>query len=439
MLLAVLLLGQALTPEMGDVAALHIDYVRPGVARAHVRPVHYVDSRGELHRIVVDLERDGNVLREDRNVVQFEANSATKRCQYSVGRNWIRLTLHGRGGEDGVGASVGHIPASVPVQLKSAHNKARWSGALGTGVSIDYQVLPGRVKEIITIGERPELGTSEAYLISWRWAASGLTPTLEDGAVVWRTAGKDAAMRMPKPVSWDAEQAPLTAFYRVDATTLAIVLDATELAAAAYPVTVDPTVDSSDASESASTFEDAFDVDDDGYHQAFILIPLPDLTGFTSIDAAYLKVYSASGGDEDCDVHCDALSAGSGEGWTSASGFAVLEALSFNAATASISANPSAGWNSYDVLGSAGTNGIAEIYDNDASPTDCSVKLHWTGDTPTPDGESAHLIYLGVDGSGLAFSSDTASGFEPYIEISYSGGPTMGQGTGSGTVGVLMP
>ena len=374
------LMAAALTPEMGDAPELHYDWVRTGVVRVHTRPIKYVDETGNLRRIAVDMSRDGTKLSESRNVLQFEADSETRSCWYRVGQNGAKLTLASRASESALGVALSVVDAAKPVQLKRARDQARWTGALGTGVFIDYEIENGRVKENIVFGECPDLAGAETYCVVWNWTATGLTPALENGAVLWKTADGAVPMAMPAPAAWDAAGVAIAAEYRLDGTSLAVVVDAAALAGASYPVVIDPTVDTSDASDSCYIYDNATA---DVATKLFVEIPaLPDLGGAT-VTAATFKIYGyATETSGSFDVYADATSA-----WSSASSYSALNSLSFNTSTSSGTSSTNNTYDGFSVLGGTTTGGVLKYY-TDSETGVLTVMFEYTGGSATPDSKS---------------------------------------------------
>ncbi len=181
---------------------------------------------------------------------------------------------------------------------------------------------------------------------------------------------------------------------------------------AACPVTIDPTVDSSDASDSVliGEYQGGEEI---LTAKTFIKITVPDMTGYT-VTGATLKLYGACDGIGGTgDAYCDVVSA-----WTSGSSESTLDALSFGSSTDSVAVSQSGVTQDVDVFGAAGY-GICKVYADDITGNTVTVMLKDDANTDVDDKE-AHEIWLGTyDDTGSEWHSDTDAN-PPYIEITYA-------------------
>ena len=417
---------------------LYVSFPEAGVVEAHSCMVAYIDDNGMRKPIdtKVQTEEKGGVTswHVRTNTLRFDATSDGYVHYWFSSNVGVLLQLEKMSSTSEESVELDSVVAREPTITVPTEDGVRLSSVLGSGVTIDYKITSGAIKDIITIEKLPVIdNNAKTYSVIWRWTASELTPILADNVIRWEHAKYGELLCFDRPYVYDAKGSLLQSEYVLDAERLYISIDADALRKAEYPVYIDPSVNSDSATESATTYEDSYDIDDDGYYEAFALIPLPDLTGFTSIDSATLYLYAVQGATIGFDIYCDDTGAAA---WNSSSNYSTLGGLSFNAATDSSSGATGTGWITYDVLGAIGTNGIAEIYDNDASPDNgATVKLTWTDETPTPDGAWPHEIKLDVESQPLTISSDTGS-YPPYIRINYTTDVVQGAHP-SGCAGVL--
>lgn len=419
----------------GDHWTQHVSCIRPGSIRCYSRPVWYVGEDGERYRIDKDVSLDGEDWRCDTNSIQFRL-TASGQTWYRTGQYGVRLSLRESASIAG-GSQVETVPAAIPTIAKSGHGLLSVTGAL-PDATIVYMVLPGVVKEAVVLEKKPKNLTGDSYVIVWDWVAEGLTPIADGDEIDWATAESATPMRFAPPHVVDVDGAVIPSTIEIDGQAIVLSIPAGALKDAKYPVTIDPTATTDDADHSNGV---AIGQDTDGdvwWGKSMGRIVLPDLTGFTTIDSASLYLYGLNAATSALtfDVHFDIIGS-----WASSDSIATLNALTWNAATDDDNGNGIVlGWAAYDILGSVGMNGIAEIYDNDPSGGTGSYLILDTTGTPTPDTKNVIALELGDEANPADEGVwSLAAGYEPYVEIVYDSAGAGSTGRiGIGSTGPIM-
>jgi len=143
---------------------------------------------------------------------------------------------------------------------------------------------------------------------------------------------------------------------------------------------------------------------------------MPGLHGASAITGARAGFYC---GEADADmtfsVYCNVVGA-----WTEASSYTTLEALSFGSATATSQlADTATSYEEYDILGSAGSNGIANAYNGTDTPNNVTVKLF--KDLSVTQAYKENFFLLGTYSTDYVTFHDNDDANPPYIEIDYTG------------------
>jgi len=294
---------------------------------------------------------------------------------YTLKDHFVRLTAMTRGATS---ANYASAPAS---------RKNTLTTRAMAGVTIVHKVLPGRVKETITLG-------SPGAFLAWA-VESNLTPAYIDGALAWQSNGSTVLV-FEAPVAWDSIGTPVPCWYDLSGDTLSIGLDDVD---AVYPVTIDPTVttDQGDATANRSTFEpDYGEHGETGYKSAYMKVTLPDLTDQTLTAATWSGYVSArhGGAQNTGDWFCDVVGA-----WSESTGYAALEALSFNAACGTASAVPDTGnWHELNIFGNA-SKGLSKAYTDSSTPDPATIKIN--SDQAVTPSDQTTIVAIGVtEGAG---------------------------------------
>jgi RHS repeat-associated protein len=200
------------------------------VAKISAGPVNYRDGAGDWQPIDTALRADGGGgLQTTAAAAELSLpQGLDDPVKVADGSRWVSFALDG---------------ADPDVTATAAGSTATYGGVLD-GVDASYAAQPNGVKETLTIADGSAPSTYR-FAID---ASAGLTPSLrDDGAVVFRDGDGAPRFRLPAPTVQDADAAAATTSHVAyhladDHQTLSVVVDPAWLAAAAFPVEVDPTV-----------------------------------------------------------------------------------------------------------------------------------------------------------------------------------------------------
>lgn len=389
-------------------------------ARVHTRPKYYADSSGILLPIdsafVVKTDRNDCTANTFEITVQ---NNGTTRAE--LGKYYLEYTPIKKQG----GAAKPPIVITDAGKSDTIRHGTAWEDA---DVEVQFQNLPGTLKETIIVAKRP--AAPSAFLYAYN---SNLTPTLEGGRIVWRDGGL-VVFRNDELVVVDADEKNGPAHYSLDSdsATLEIVPDFGWMQQAAYPVSIDPTTTTEQAGCTAnvSLRDIVHDGEDDEYERAYIRFALPELD-IDTMSAATLYLYQQTGNAGfTVTVYCSNTAS-----WTEATGYATIDALSFDASTGSTYISSATGWKTWNVLGATATNGLMKVYEDSTTPGYCTVKLQKTASAVEA---SSAVVVLGINAiSVTTFYPRTNATYYPYLEFTYTlnaGAPTTRiprQGCGS--------
>ncbi|MEW2626097.1 DNRLRE domain-containing protein [Streptomyces sp. NPDC048106] len=218
---------------------------------------------------------------------------------------------------DGHAVTVGLAGAGRRLKPEAKGSTVTYRNAVA-GADLSYELGPGRVKENITLAERPAGPLSFTFTL----ATDGLTPRAgKDGSIGFYGEGPDAVLVIPAPFMRDAKKDARSPFGFVHSTAvkqklsrhgkawkLTVTPDAKWLAAnqRQYPVTIDPTIaiaptpdEAQDVMISSDGPETNYDDNwrlsvgntDTGSSRALLKFPLPDIPDGTQLDSADLKLY----------------------------------------------------------------------------------------------------------------------------------------------------
>lgn len=171
-------------------------------------------------------------------------------------------------GEDrGIGLRYEHSPSGryLDIRLegypKSAGNKQGRSVSFApkTGMEVIYEPRESAVKETIIL-QHPPLTNIFTFKIN----AKGLFPRDEDGEILFGAEDHPQHFRLEKATAFDAfgSELPANLSLSKDKSRVLLELDADRMAAARYPVTIDPTVIAGDALTGGSHARRLFETSD---------------------------------------------------------------------------------------------------------------------------------------------------------------------------------
>lgn len=400
----------------------------------HSWPVWYPDpSTGELRRIdtaisdTIDLKRLVPAYGNDSNLIRFLVNESGESL-YSLGAHSLRLWMDEA---RCVAKSTKYdeiIERAVhPENIVVDNSTVIMSGVLRY-TAIQYDVMPGKIKETLTVDMQPMTAGVSNVRYTWGYDTT-LQPFLSGNEIAWCHDGA-TVFRCPSPKACDAIGRDLPCEYELHDSRLSVVFDPEVLENAAYPIMIDPavTTDQGDAIYNRSVGDE----DDETWKSCYAQFALPDLSGImTWIDWAIFTVnVTTAAAPYSVDVYCDSVvDTGS---WNESASGESLAALTFNGAIAgdSISAT---GSKVFDIAGSVAVgHGIRKIYSDDQSPGNASVKIALDPQsTEVNDIEKTAFTIGGTVGmpadGNIIMSPRTDATYYWRVEIGYS----LASGTGS--------
>ncbi|MCW2985301.1 MAG: hypothetical protein JWR63_2871 [Conexibacter sp.] len=199
-------------------------------AQIWASPVNYRDAHGDWKPIDTDLTSDGNGGLETTDAAAAVSlpESLADPTKVTAGSRWVSFTLDGAA-QDATPVADGPT--------------ATYDDVLD-GVDAAYKAQPLGVKETLTLADATAPATYH-YTLD---ASAGLTPELrDDGAVAFRDANGVTRFWLPAPtVQENGADSPTAehVVYRLsaDKQTLTVAVDPDWLAAAAFPVKIDPSI-----------------------------------------------------------------------------------------------------------------------------------------------------------------------------------------------------
>ena len=349
----------------------------------HARPVWQVSDSGALAPIstAVDsgIETLKQVWKADGNTVRFRVNEDGL-CVYKAGQHVLRARPIKSQAEATDGSTLADADQVKPTETTAQTDRVVQIGSFSS-VRFEHVVEPGAIKEIAWLDSPPTgIATARWYVLAYRWDSDALTPTIVNGDVIWKTKAGKAIFRWPAPVVTDATGKELRANYRIRAANpnvIAVLVNATDLRAATYPVALDPTTTTGSGASTAgrSRVSTIISGADRRYQDHFFLITLPDMTGNT-ITAAQLQVYG--GGSSSVATNVYAFKTATS--WNGSSNLTTMNSVAGDRGTALVSSYTSwssSTWHYFDILGDSG-KGVVKIYNANINPGACTFSLAWT-------------------------------------------------------------
>jgi len=398
-----------------DLIDLYCDQPQAGVINVYSRAIKYRRDDGTIQR--VQPEWVGNESRGDRFKARKRSDGG---MSYHFGDDHLTFlspTIMPGGTSRDVIAESSFIEPSDP--------------------TVRHDLFPGGVKETITLTEPPR--AQRDFRVRWDMLLSQRIRTrlVNDQLVIEDTAGNFMARILPI-IAVDAKGRRIQANLRIVGNTLEASFAGNwfDDSNRAYPVEIDPTVDTDPAAAILfSTYENV-PFDPIQYRTAWMKILLPTFSAGTTIDSAVFKDYCTSWGGRDPTTNNKFTSDTS---WTEASNVATMEAITTaaGAALTTTAVTASGAWYDHTVTGDA-FSGMIKLYaDTNNAPGACTVILDANGNGATSISSGASTYSLGEE----SYDSCNFDGYngtnKPYITITYTGSLQV-QAGGSGTVGVLM-
>ncbi|GEK04587.1 hypothetical protein TNCT1_68630 [Streptomyces sp. 1-11] len=256
---------------------------------------------------------DPKVGKSTRKGFEFaNTTNATRSWFGDSARELVRVESAG-----GHAVTVGLEGAGKTLKPVAKENTVTYRDAVA-GADLSYEVGPGRVKENITLAERPTGPVSFTFTLD----TDGLTPkAAKDGSVAFYGEAPQPVLVIPAPFMTDARKDARSPYGFTYSTAvgqklsrdargwkLTVTPDAKWLAAKErqYPVTVDPTIAIAPTPSQAQDVMISSDGPDTNYDdnwrlsvgntstgssRALLRFPLPDVPAGTKLDSADLNLY----------------------------------------------------------------------------------------------------------------------------------------------------
>lgn len=348
----------------------------------HARPVWRVDDAGALAPIstAVDsgIETLKQVWRADANTVRFRVTEDGL-CVYKAGHHVLRVKPIKSQAEATDGSTLANADQIKPTDTTTQTDRIVQRGSF-SDIRFEHIVEPGSIKEIAWLDAAPAgIATARWYVLAYRWDSDTLTPTIVNGDVLWKTADEKAIFRWPAPVVTDATGKDLRANYRMRVAfpnIIAVLVNATDLRVATYPVALDPTTTTGSggglANRSIRTSNTL-----KKYKKAFLKITLPDMTGNT-VTAATADFYRTDSDAAVSSISTYARAVADTGAWDETSTYTTLDALSLGTAISTgqtIATGIST--KTFDLFGDS-TKGISKFYTDYPSGGNCTIAFEWT-------------------------------------------------------------
>lgn len=402
----------------------------PGLRRviAHGRPVWYVTDGGLLAPVSARL----NGLEAEANTVRFRMTE-TGAAIYRVGQHTLRARPQRVQAEATDGTATRDVEYTAPAVTEATEAAIIQRGSVAD-LRVEHRVSPGEIKEIVWLDAAPAgIESARWWVMTYHWESETLTPTLVGGAILWRDAAQRVILRWPAPLVTDALGRELRANYRIVArlpNVVALIVNATDLRAAVYPVAVDPTTTTGSSANTASRARVSaiISATNREYESCYTLITLPDMTGNT-VTAAELQLRA---GAVESALSCDIYGCKNGTTWDATSNLTTMNSVRSGMGTVLQSAFTgwsANAWNYFDVLGDS-TKGVAKIYTDNANPGACTFSVRWPASGRTMN---TTLINMRVGDQDIPNEVNMANHQDatnyPRVEIDY----TTGGGGGNGS------
>ncbi len=434
------LLGEVSAADL-DSPALRMEIVTPETVRqgeeplgagerravVHSRPVWHVGDDGRLAaieaRVEAAVEGQRSVWRADGNTVRFRVTDEGA-CVYRAAGHVLRVRPAKETTEATGGGTLREAAQVAPsgTELDGARVVQRGSFA---AIRFEHIVEPGQVKEIAWIESAPAgLASARWWLLLYRYDSETLTPVLSGGEVLWQANGV-TVLRWPAPVVTDGAGVAIPAQYRLRAASnlVGVILSAPTLAAATYPVALDPTTTTASgaglANRSIRTSNTLRK-----WKKAFLKITLPSMAG-NVVTAATVDLVRSDTEEDVANINFYARAVADTGAWSEASTHGTLDGLSLGTAVLTgQTITTGTGTKTYNIFGDS-SKGVSKFYTDYPSGGDITVALEWTAWSGTLN-TVATLLALAeeIDSPYCTFSPRTHGTFYPRVNITYTAGST---------------
>lgn len=378
--------------------------VRPGEAPMkpteqrlilHSRPVWQAGDDGQLAPVSTAVEGGIESLkavwRADANTVRFRVTEDGV-CIYRAGQHVLRVRPMKMQAEATDGSALADADQVKPTATTAQSDRVVQVGSF-SGVRFEHIVEPGSIKEIAWLDAAPAgIATARWFVVGYRWDSATLTPSITSGAVRWKTSDGKTVLVWPAPVVTDATGKELRANYRIRVATpnvIGLLVNATDLRAATYPVGIDPTTTTA-LGDSLMGRSSRRGTPDLLYRGAYLKFTMPTMSGNTVTNASLAIVASVHAGPlGNIDVYARAV-ADTGA-YNSSSTNTTLDALALGTAV-STGNTFAAGTGSKTVnLFGDSSKGVSKFYADYPGGGELCVAMLWTGFTGSTNGGNASL------------------------------------------------
>lgn len=347
----------------------------------HARPVWRVDDAGALAPISTEVSTGIETLKQvwkaDGNTVRFRVTEDGL-CVYKAGQHVLRARPMKMQAEATDGSALADADQAKPTATTAQTDRIMQRGSF-SDVRFEHIVEPGSIKEIAWLDAQPAgIATARWFVLAYRWDSDTLTPAIVNGDVLWQVDGK-TVLRWPAPVVTDAKGKVLRANYRIkvaNPNVIAVLVNATDLRAATYPVGIDPTTTTATgdnlANRSVRSSSGTLQ-----YKAGYLKLTMPTMSGNTVTDCTVdLWSLENDGPMNNIDLYARATS-GTGA-WDETSTYSTMDALSMGTAISTGNSTSSGtGTKTFNIFGDS-AKGVSKFYTDNPTGGSMTICLKWS-------------------------------------------------------------
>lgn len=425
---------QDTNPLNPNLRSLYLEPLEAGKVRVNPQRKWYADAQNELRAINIDLAEEndaGNInYKCDTNTVRTEVKDAGE-VWYRMGPYGLRVRLARAHLEDSGGSDIGGVDAVAGTHTHPETNKVKVTQAVGSNLEFEYEVVPGGVKEYITILTKPNLGSSDKFAIVWDYQTIGLQAETNNTQIRWfsmDTGKKEPRFTFKTLAAWDADGNELPVQYRLTTaqSKFAVVMLSADLENAAYPVVIDPTIETDEDEGTVSRGVRDPDYDTLGthaYEYSLAKFTMPDLPGAT-ITGNTLNIRQTSAPTDYTNVTFDIFADTESTTLTTTTNHATMRTIATTEITTEVLSNQTGqagtGWLTYSL------GDLAHCWTNGTWDGNLILNFYWDGtyDHSTPSTTQAANNQIIGENPGaygkLEFNPTTHGTNYSYIEVTYT-------------------
>ena len=435
--------------ELSQTVATKCEIPQEGVVLVHQDPIRVINpDTGELSPISLKWEpvadsADAFINTLNTVTASVQGNGGVRITHPPFEMNYWPLSILINGKEE--------LPPTDPTAIKQTDvGRVEVFGAWPLNASEIVDLKIGGVKESVSlpdIREQLEPEIDPKLVVKYGLKTTANVSQAEDGSEVYVRARNGMLLGVVSaPVVTDAakKKTVATLGYTDGVLTVSVDADWLDSPDRVYPVLIDPTVDSGQASVNRSVRAGGAG---SAYQRFFMKFDLPAING--TCDGvelrAYLGSYVNSTGST-FTVGCYTAGVSVTTGWDGSSTGATLNGLTMYTTGVSqafnVGASPTIGWYSWtDIKGTTDVNSIKYAYDDGGAgvcdPGLITIQLRYTtGGSTAASGDAAFTT--GATGDEIRFDNPgSANG--PILRITYTGTLSCSNGKmGSGSAGMMM-